>query len=846
MPDRRALLCQQPAPPALTGIDFVQVLDHTVQTVLRVFFIIDPDRLETPGTGLPAIPEAAAFGPADLSALSLASTAGGAEVEILRADWLSVTVDGLARTVLEIEVEAPGDFTLYRVALDHPGVDRFFAAATFSFKQACPTGLDCKGCCHCSPEALRDVAVDYLARDWSSLRRALLDFAAAEFPEWEHRVEADQAMMLLEILAALGDEFAYLQDAYALEATLATASQTQSVLDLARLVDYAPDRGAAATTPLLLTLGPGAERWSEPGDPRQAIAPDLAFAAREDVGAIPFRLAERVFLHPAWNAAPLYQPDSGTPCLPAGATEAWLSIAPPVAGQLPPEVVFADPADIWLGRRAVLRSGLGRPEEPDRAHALTITEVEGWTDPLDPASAPLTRIAWAEPLPFQVPVAFAAVYLNAVEAEAGETVEETFRIGPDSALAQRFAGADAGQMRALTALPRATERQGACSGGQRGRVLRYGLLESPVAGLSWRGQAPVLTLLEITPDLSLPQVVDFAPDPASELWDFTPRITDADAEDRAFTVEAGLWREVLRFRRPAGDVVHRDYAGDAGFSLRFGDRDFGIAPADGTVFRAIYLSAPGLAANLPADTITRTARPGGDGTPTLPGVTAVTNPFPVTSARAPESVESIRANAPEAWRAVLLRAVRPEDYREILGRRPDLQAARATPRFTGSWTTDFVSVDPVGAQTLSPALRASVEAEIDCIRQAGRQVCLRDAHYLALDIRIEVCAAPEASNSRLVRRITRALADFRDASAFFHPDRLSFGDDLLRSRLIARVHAVEGVRAVESVQVRRRGLHGFRELEAVLPVAPHQILQLSNDPAHPERGHLEVSVHGGG
>ena len=39
-PDRKTLICQQNNP-VVTGIDFVQVVDHTVQDVLHVFFLIE-------------------------------------------------------------------------------------------------------------------------------------------------------------------------------------------------------------------------------------------------------------------------------------------------------------------------------------------------------------------------------------------------------------------------------------------------------------------------------------------------------------------------------------------------------------------------------------------------------------------------------------------------------------------------------------------------------------------------------------------------------------------------------------------------------------------------------------
>lgn len=851
MPDRRTRLCQQPLPPALTGIDFVQVVDHTDQTVLHVFFIIDPDQLVDPGTALPAIPEAAAFGPADPSQISIVSQSTGLNVDIDRVEWISVIIAGQARTALEVEVVEAGDFSLYTFSYDNPFLDRFFAEKTFSFKQGCPTGLDCKGCKFCDPGDLKEVGIDYLARDWVSLRTALLAFASAHYPEWEHRVEADQAMMLLEIFAALGDEFAYLQDRYALEATLPTASQTQSIVNLARLVDYKPDRGQAATTTLLIGVSPGGAQYTVIRDPTGSVTPDLAFALREDIGPIPFQISERVYVHQRWNEALFYLANEGEPCLEVGATEVYLRIAPPDGSdptEDPGDVALAQPSDVWLGRHVVLRSGVGRPDEPNRAWEITVTGVEAYEDPLDSGAGTLTRLSWNEneALPFAMPLEHGAAYFNAVRAVAGETVIETFRIGSDLAMLNRFHSADAAQQRALLALPRATERQGACIAGQRGRVLRFGLLNSPETGLSFHDSIPVMQVFEIDPDLGVPDQVTLEPGPTSQVWEFVPKILDADAEDRAFTVENGIWREIVRYRKPSGDIVHRDYASDVGFTVRFGDRAFGIAPADASIMQVWYQSAPGAAANLPPGTVKHTARPGEDGSPTLSYADWVTNPFRIDSARAPETLDSIRMNAPEAWKALLLRAVRREDYRKILERRQDLQAARATARWTGSWSTDFISVDPVDTTTFAPELRASIENELDCVRQAGRDVCLRDPHFTPIDIRVEVCLNPDASNSTLIRKITKRLSDFRDVNAFFHPDNLSFGDPLIRSELEAEIQCMAGVRAVESIKIRRRGIHDFLELEPRIEVAPHQILQLSNDPRHPEWGFLEVTARGGG
>jgi hypothetical protein len=561
-------------------------------------------------------------------------------------------------------------------------------------------------------------------------------------------------------------------------------------------------------------------------------------------------------VHPDWNEIDLYLADSGAPCLEIGATEAYLRIAPPDGtdpSTMPGGLALADPSDVWVGRRIILRSGVGVADEPNRAWVVTPVTVEAYNDPLDAAAGTLTRIAWdaSEALPFQMPIAHASAYLNVVRSVAGKSVRDTFRIGDDAEFQSRFNTADEYQMRRILELPRTIERDGACSGGLRGRVLRHGLAGTDTQGLAWDGPPgnaiPVMSLVEIDPDLGIPGDIAFDQTPASQQWDFVESILDADAEDRAYTVEHGMWSEVVRFRKPSGDVVLADYSGNAGFTVRFGDRDFGIAPDDGTILQATYLTAPGIDANLPADTVDRLSDPtDASGASGISYADWVTNPFAIRSARAPEGVDRIRMNAPEAYKAILLRAVRSEDYRQILERRDDIQQANATARWTGSWTTDFVAVDPVGSTVLGPGLRAELEAELDCIRQAGRSVCLRDPDYVPIDLKIDVCLDPNVSNSAMIRKIARRLTKGGAAENYFHPDNFTFGTPVLRSDLEAVIQCVDGVRGIESIDVRRRGRHDFEPMPARVDAAPHQILQLSNDPARPERGHVEISVHGGG
>ena len=103
-------------------------------------------------------------------------------------------------------------------------------AWSFRFKQGCPSVLDCRRREHeCPPEEFVDFPVDYLARDFVSIRNALLDYASQRYPAWIEKIEADAGVMLAEMMAALGDEFSYIQDRYAREAYLETATQRRSL-----------------------------------------------------------------------------------------------------------------------------------------------------------------------------------------------------------------------------------------------------------------------------------------------------------------------------------------------------------------------------------------------------------------------------------------------------------------------------------------------------------------------------------------------------------------------------------------------------------------------------------------
>jgi hypothetical protein len=836
--DRLTLLLNQKA---VTGIDFVQVVDPEDQTVLRVFFLIDPNKLTDPLVTGPF--------PVDVptTVAAIHSISGGerlADVPIVRTTYLQVTLDGVTRTGLEIQTSEPGDFSLYRLTLiDEPKhrIDRFFNGVVFSFKQGCPSVLDCKPPGpDCPPDDAVDFPVDYLARDFVSIRNALLDFASQKYPRWTEKITADAGVMITELLAALGDEFSYIQDRYGREAYLETASQRRSLNHLTRLVDYNIHNGLSAGTFLDLTVKPTAG----PFHGKFLDAHSRVWAPALEGDPIPFELGRGIsdnskfWAQSDWNSMAVHVPDEAHPCLEVGTTELFLRGTFPTTQQVPPG---EDPGKFWIGKWMLLKSDPQDPSLPTRRHLIRLAAIEQTIDPLfEENNAPLkvTRIQWqdAQALPFEICLHDVVVHGNLVFATAGETIDnEFFSTGPNPLIPDDK----------KKQVDRATERQGplnelTC---ERSVQFLYSLKRTEAFGMGWLGPLrdakPEILVEEVDPNLS----------PLGQDWIWQRTLLDSRPFLDEFALEHGTWRRIAGFQRIGETIVHVDYASAAGFTIRFGDGEFGRIPADGTVFHVKYRTGPGTAANLPADTIVNLTNPKDPTQADLaPFLDAVTNPFAVTSGVDPEDAEVIKQLAPEAFRAITFRAVRPEDYEEIAERLPWVQRAGARFRWTGSWLTVFVTADPFGSFQLSPEHRTELENLVDAVRQAGREVFVRNPRYVDIDLEIHICIEPSAFGGQVKAAVLEALLGrktLKPIKGFFDPDNFTFGTPLRRSALEAVIQEVPGVRGVEEMRIRARGISDWRAFdELTFEVHDDQVIRLQNDPGFPERGSLKIVTRG--
>ena len=813
-PDRLSSLLAQSA---LTGIDFVRILDECDQTTLWIYFLVDPESLTSPGK----------FSETPITAgqIEITSISGGESVPSVPIDSVTNALDtDTSRNVLEITTPYPGDFSRYRLRIDDDRLDRYFNDVEFSFKQACPPdpGFDCEPePLDCPPDDHVDFPVNYLARDFNSFNKALEAFAAQRYPNWVDGSKADVGVMVQELLAALGDEMSYIQDRYAREAYLRSMTQRRSMRRQSRLVDYIIHDGRLASTLLNLDVNPvgdilidvGDRVWSQ-ADDGEVVVFEIG-TSMEDLG---FQGKGHYVVNSTWNGLDPHIFDEDEVCLLEGATHVYV------------KTHFPAVENAWrvedYPRYVLLRSTDPLDASvPERRHVVRLTKVLHEEDALLGES--ITRLEWdeADALPFQMPMTGMKIDCNLVPASAGETISETFTIGPNTE----------------QGVEQAIERQGPLDELTRDRAVTmlYSLTQTEGGGLGWIGD----DLRATSPEVRLWEVIQESPLVESQ-WEFRRSLLDSTQFDDHFTLDDGTWRRIIGFHRPSGEIEFADYASNDGYTVRFGDGEFSKMPADGTKFRVEYRLGPGAKGNLAADTLTLLSDPN-DGTVDLPAdVIGVSNPLPVIDGQDPEDSEVIRMQVPEAWKAITHRAVRPEDYSEHAERRDWVQRASTCFRWTGSWLSAFTTPDPKGTFVLTDDRRIDLENTLDCVRQAGREIYVRDPRFVPVDLQINICVAPNAYPNQVLEEVQKVLLGTRAPRAvkgFFHPDNFTFGTPLRRSALEAAIQDVDGVLAVGGMSIRARGVEDYRPFdELTFVVADNELIRLENNRNFPERGLLRL------
>jgi predicted phage baseplate assembly protein len=336
-------------------------------------------------------------------------------------------------------------------------------------------------------------------------------------------------------------------------------------------------------------------------------------------------------------------------------------------------------------------------------------------------------------------------------------------------------------------------------------------------------------------------------DGQEELWTPVPHLLDSGTYDRHFVAEV-------------------DNDGQA--ILRFGDDQYGRRPLGTERVRARYRIGNGTHGNIGRESLLHVVEPDPADPldPSNPGaalvfasVEAVYQPISARLGASPESIEEVRQQAPEAFRAVQFRAVTVEDWEEVALRHDDVAGAKVRFRWTGSWHTVFVAIHPKdetnlvrlpgGGVTLESEFAATVKAHLKRFKLAGYDLAVKAATYVPLEIEIQLCVAPGHFRGDILESVARRLSNktFADGSrGFFHLLEFQFGESVYLSRLYAAINEVQGVESATVLVFKRYWETENDELEqGRIPMGPFEIPRLDNDPNFPENGVLRLSAVGG-
>jgi hypothetical protein len=189
----------------------------------------------------------------------------------------------------------------------------------------------------------------------------------------------------------------------------------------------------------------------------------------------------------------------------------------------------------------------------------------------------------------------------------------------------------------------------------------------------------------------------------------------------------------------------------------------------------------------------------------------------------------------------------------------DVAGAMAAFRWTGSWYTVVLAIDPRrpedlitesgGRTRLEPIFRDRIQAYITRYRLAGYDLEIRSGQYVPIEIDLLVCVKPDYFTGDVLQAVSAALSSGANpdgSKGFFHPDFFTFGRPVHLSRLYAAVEAVEGVDSAVVTRFRIYGEEDNGELETgTIPIGAWQIARLDNDANFQENGVLRLSAGAG-
>lgn len=826
--------------PLLNGIDYLEVLPDQKTLLL---YLIHP---------LADLDQENVF-----NSESIAIT-GGIRIQEIRVESVSAFAN-----VLLVRVDRIGDFSVYTLRLvksstdaaPPKGVDPQLAQIQFYFWVEEFSEFDCA-----TPAPLPDPdptppIIDYLAKDYASFRRLMLDRLAVTIPEWQERSPADIGIVLVELMAYAADYLSYYQDAVATEAYLGTARKRVSVRRHVRLLDYLMHDGCNARAWIVIRLKEGLNEskrdkvngikllGADPTKNRPGVQfmthtafgsgslPADKVEAALNAGAQVFETLHDITLYYAFNEINFYTWGNEQCYLPKGSTCATLQDED---GNLQSLLV---PGSVLVFEE-IVGSQTGAPQNADLAHrhVVRLTQVTGAIDPLprNQRQTKVVEVEWstADALPFDL-------WISNLDHQ-GNPIQNI------SVARGNVVLADAGRTSRAEQL---NEAPGWNPSLPRPRLQQRNLTYQGYVYVRQRQNPWMVFDPEGAASTAMQwQLRDARP--AIVLWE-----RQLPGQDGILVPQWQPQRDLLVSDRFARDfVVETEDDGQA--YLRFGDGELGKQPDDQTPLFAVYRVGNGIQGNVGAGAIASVFIQPDNLEEEMQSclghlqeaIEQIYNPMAAQGGTDPEPIDQVRLYAPQAFREQR-RTVTAADYAAMAQHYPGVEKALATRRWTGSWHTIFITVDRQAGRPVDEAFKQGLRQFLEEFRLAGHDIEIDAPRYVPLDIALMIQVKPDYFRSAVKKALLDAFSNRilpTGQPGFFNADRFTFGQPVYLSQVIAQAMQVEGVQFARVIRFQRWGEAANQELElGQIGFDRLEIARLDNDPSTPENGRLEIQLEGG-
>ena len=647
--------------------------------------------------------------------------------------------------------------------------------------------------------------IDYLSKDYASLRQVMRDHLATLLPDWQEQNPADIGNALLDLLAYAGDYLSYFQDAVATEAYLGTARRRVSIHRHTLLLDYDLHEGCNARVLVQVrvhnkkpvTLPKQTLLVTRAAVPTTVIG--MGSASYSQILGQPVHYFET--MHPAslieaHNEIRFYVPEGADVQLRVGATHAVLEDWKP-GGSRENRVLQLKAGDILVFTE-IRNPETGDPDtaDPTHRHAVRLNRVFSYYQD----GKPLLEIGWhpADALPSSLVLKrytedkksteVSAACGNMIIADYGRTlcdhlaaVEENVEYSPR-----------------LTRLILTYSEPLAFD-----LPVRDTLTQNP------RNSRPAVQLWQVGPQGKFSPQGDRLPLRVGQdtlVYDASQAETYLEHGDKKVyqTIPWTLRKELLN-----SDAMERDYRVELVDSreaqLKFGFDGMGWQPQAGDEFIAAYRVGSGAIGNVGIGAIAHIILPPdsplmseiiSDGKPQAV-IESVSNLLPAVGGQGREEIETARLLAP-ANLQTQARCITLADYEAVAESHPDVEAARAHWQWVATSHSVVLHILRRNRLEVDSAFQQAIQDYMQPYQIIGSDIQLLGPEIVPVYLRLKFTPNPHASRNT-IREALIAVFSAKDPKGFFWPQNFSLGQSLYRSQIITHASQVSGIQEVKLV-----------------------------------------------